>query len=130
MRSRSFIRLAITVGLATIVIWGMLGTTASDADRLANLSAQVACPVCENSVADSQAAYARNIRTYIATEIAEGQTDRQILDGLANSFGEEIILDPPASGFGLWLWVAPGAVILLGFWAIGSLRRTSGAKVP
>lgn len=130
MRSRSLIRLAITVGLATIVIWGMLGTTASDADRLATLSAQVACPVCENSVADSQAAYARNIRTYISTEIADGQTDRQILDGLANSFGEEIILDPPTSGFGLWLWIAPGAVILLGIWAIGSLRRNSGADAP
>ncbi|MDH5505065.1 MAG: cytochrome c-type biogenesis protein CcmH [Acidimicrobiia bacterium] len=130
MRSRSLVRLAITVCLASIVVWGMLGTTPNDAERLASLSAQVACPVCENSVADSQAAYARNIRTYIAAEIAEGQTDRQILDGLANSFGDEIILDPPTSGFGLWLWAAPGAVILLGFWAIGSLRRRSGADGP
>ncbi len=124
MRSRSLVWLVVTISLAAVVTWGIAGETASGAERIARLSNQVACPVCENSVADSQSAYARNIRAYIAAQIDQGETDRQILDGLAGSFGEEILLDPPASGFGLWLWLAPGAVILLGVWAMSSLRRS------
>lgn len=128
MRSRSVLWLAITISLATVVAWGMVGETRTDGERLLSLSAQVACPVCENSVADSQAAYARNIRAYIATEIDQGKTDRQILDGLAGSFGEEILLNP--TGFGLWLWVAPAAVIVIGVWAVRSLRRSPEDDSP
>ncbi len=130
MRSRSLLWIAITISLATVVAWGIVGETPTDAERLTRLSSQVACPVCENSVADSQAAYARNIRAYIATEIDQGKTDGQILDGLAGSFGEEILLDPSATGFGLWLWMAPAAVIVLGVWAMGSLRRSPEDDSP
>ncbi|MBK5268914.1 MAG: cytochrome c-type biogenesis protein CcmH [Acidimicrobiia bacterium] len=130
MRKRSWIRLVITLALATIVGWGMLGNPPSDADRLASLSSRVACPVCENSIADSQSAYARNIRAYIAAEISQGQSDRQILDGLANSFGDEIIIDPSTSGLGLALWVAPGLAIFIGAWAMRSLRRGPRADSP
>lgn len=130
MRRGSWIRLAVTLALAAIVGWGMLGNPPSEADRLASLTSKVACPVCENSVADSQSAYARNIRAYIAAEISQGQSDRQILDGLANSFGDEIIIEPSTSGFSLALWVAPGLAILIGALAMRSLRRDPREDAP
>lgn len=128
MTKRGLARLAITLVLASVVAYGMLGHTATDADRLADLTTRVACPVCETSVADSQAAYARNIRAYIELQIDEGRSDREILQGLRDSFGDEILLDPPASGFGLWLWLAPVAAIVGGGWATRSLRRTTRSR--
>ncbi len=128
MRSRQILRFAVTAGLAVIVAWGMLGDPPTDEERLATLAAQVACPVCENSVADSQATYARNIRAYISTKIADGQSNRQIIDGLVGSFGDEILLDPPARGAGLWLWATPIVTIVVGGYAVISLRRSDRAN--
>ncbi len=124
MRSRRIIRFAVTIGLAAVVAWGMLGDPPTDEERLASIANLVACPVCETSVAASQATYARNIRTYISSKIAGGQSDRQIIDGLVGSYGDEILLDPPTRGVGLWLWATPVVVILVGGYAIASLRRS------
>ncbi len=71
-----------------------------------------------------------NVAPDVAAEISQGQSDRQILDGLANSFGDEVIIDPSTSGPGLALWVAPGLAILIGGWAMRSLRRDPGADSP
>ena len=71
-----------------------------------------------------------NVAPDVAAEISQGQSDRQILDGVANNFGDEVIIDPSTSGLGLALWVAPGLAILIGGWAIRSLRRDPGADSP
>lgn len=127
MRRGSLVRLVISLGLAAVVGWGIMADTATDEERALALSSQVACPVCENSVADSQATYARNIRAYIASKIEDGQSDDEILEGLAASFGDEIILDPPASGASAWLFVIPAVGVVFGIAAIASMRRRDGA---
>lgn len=123
MTRSTVVRVLITVILASVVGWGILGDSATDSERAQALATQVACPVCENSVADSQATYARNIRSYIATKIEAGESDREILDGLAASFGEDIILDPPARGVNVWLFAIPAAAVVAGAAGIASMKR-------
>lgn len=114
-------RVSITVVLASVVGWGLVSDAPTDDERLAALADRVACPVCDgSSSADSQSLYARNIRSFIATEIENGATDREILDGFIASFGEDIVLDPP---IGRWVWLAPFVAVGIGAAVVRSLRR-------
>ncbi len=71
-----------------------------------------------------------NVAPDVAAEISQGQSDRQILDGPANSVGDKVIIDPSTSGLGLALWAAPGPATLIGGWATRPLRRDHGADSP
>ena len=85
----------------------------SPRDRAQHLSEQIMCPVCDGeSVADSASSASVGIRKYINNRIADGASDDQIRDELAEQYGDRVILTPGRSGLASLVWTLPVAVLI------------------
>jgi cytochrome c-type biogenesis protein CcmH len=98
--------------------------------RARALSRELRCVVCQNeSVDDSPAEVAHDIRRAVRERLVAGDTDRQVLDYMVARYGDYVLLDPPFKTRTLVLWLGTPAVLLLG--AIGlwlaNRRRTAAA---
>jgi cytochrome c-type biogenesis protein CcmH len=83
-------------------------------ERARNLAETVACPACDGqSVAESDAAASRGIRTLIAERIDQGASDDAIRDELVATWGESILLTPDSSGVSGLVWVVPVVALVL-----------------
>lgn len=86
----------------------LVATSPSDADRVESIGERIKCPVCQGeSIANSPAQLARDMMAIVEQRVAEGQTDAAIIDELLDSYSGAVLLDPPASGWTLVLWLAP-----------------------
>lgn len=94
--------------------------------RAQAIAAQLRCPVCQNeSVADSPAELAAQMRALIREQLAAGASDEQIVAYFVSRYGEWILLDPPRRGVFWIVWAAPAAALLAGLLIAGSyVRRT------
>lgn len=92
------------------------------------LMATLRCVVCQGqSIADSNAEMAGDMRSLVRTRIAGGQSPAQIRDWLIARYGDYISYDPPFSALTAPLWIAPLALLAIGVWlAQGSFRRRVG----
>jgi cytochrome c-type biogenesis protein CcmH len=89
-------------------------------ERARNLAETVACPACDGqSVAESDAAASRGIRTLIAQRIDQGASDDAIRDELVATWGESILLTPDSSGVGGLVWALPVAALVLALAGVG-----------
>jgi cytochrome c-type biogenesis protein CcmH len=121
--------------LAALAALACLAATADDpADRLTDpaqearardIFKEVRCVVCQNeSIDDSGADIAADLRRVIRRRIAEGQGDAEIRAFLRQRYGDWILLKPPTSGDALLLWLAPALVVLGGgAWLLTQARR-------
>ncbi len=87
------------------------------------------CPVCGGqSVADSDVAASRAIRVQIARLVQDGQSPSEVRDSISASFGEEVQLIPPASGFAGLVWILPVVALVVAIAAVSTAlarwRRT------
>jgi cytochrome c-type biogenesis protein CcmH len=83
--------------------------------RARHLFAELRCVVCQNeSVDDSQAEIAGDIRQIVRAQIAAGRTDKQVLDYLVQRYGEFILLTPTMTPGNLALWLTPFVALVLG----------------
>jgi cytochrome c-type biogenesis protein CcmH len=82
--------------------------------RFQHLTHELRCPMCQNeSLADSNAPIARDLRNQIFKMMQQGQSDEQIKAYLVDRYSSYVLYDPPLSG-GTWLlWFGP-LLILLG----------------
>lgn len=113
------------VALVVIVIglWPS-DSPANPEARAHALAVSLKCPICAGeSVAASQTDLAEDLRRLIAAEIADGSTDEEILALFVQSYGEQVLLDPPAGGWGIALWALPLLLAVVGGAAIYGLRR-------
>ena len=86
--------------------------------RARALSKQLRCLVCQNqSIDDSDAELARDLRVEVRKQLATGASDAEILATLRETYGDYVLLNPPVSPGTYILWGAP-VVILLGGLAI------------
>ena len=84
-------------------------------DQVAEISGELMCPVCEGqSVAESNAQLARDMRAVIKTKLLEGDTKEEIMDYFVSSYGETILASPPPKGFSVILWLLPVLSVLIG----------------
>ncbi len=116
-----------------VVAIGLITAPPRPEDRTKIIAAQLRCPVCQSeSVLDSPSDTARQMRELIASQVAEGRTDQEIIDYFVARYGTWILLDPPASPRTIPLLVAPAVILLLGLWLIrGRLRpRRRRPAVP
>ena len=83
------------------------------------------CLVCQSqSIADSDADMAGEMRALVRQRIAAGETPREVRDWLIQRYGDYVSYDPPLGRATLALWLAPPALLALGVWlARGSFRR-------
>ncbi len=82
-------------------------------DRLYGIAGQLKCLQCVGeSVAASQAPLAEQFRTEIRQQMSAGSTDDEILAFFVDRYGDEVLLEPPASGFGALVWLLPVLLVL------------------
>lgn len=91
------------------------------------LAAQLRCVVCQNeSVADSQAPLAADLREQIRRQLREGRSDEQIRAYMTDRYGDFVLYEPPLSERTLLLWWGPALMLAIGGLALwGALRRRS-----
>ncbi|MDJ0639397.1 MAG: cytochrome c-type biogenesis protein CcmH [Paracoccaceae bacterium] len=97
-------------------------------ERARELSKGIRCLVCRNeSIDESNAELARDLRILVRERLVEGDTDDQVIDFLVSRYGEYVLLTPRATGANLVLWVA-APVLLLGGLGIAVVYLRSRRK--
>jgi cytochrome c-type biogenesis protein CcmH len=88
-----------------------------------DVAREVRCPTCNTPLDVSSAPVAQDMKAYIGRRIEAGWTKQQIIDGLVDEFGENVLATPPKEGFGLIAWVVPGLFVALGLASIPIIAR-------
>ena len=87
--------------------------------RLQALSEELRCLVCQNqTIADSNAELAQDLRREIRGMIASGKNDKDIIDFMVVRYGDFVLYRPPFKGITLLLWGGPIALMLLGLFIL------------
>jgi cytochrome c-type biogenesis protein CcmH len=98
--------------------------------RAREISEGLRCPVCRNeSIDESHAEVARDIRLLVRERLVAGDTDDQIMQSVVARYGEYVLLRPTLDGANLVLWLAGPAMLLMGLglgWAV--IRNRSGTS--
>ena len=111
----------IAAAALVIIVVGLLPEAAeADPDqREQYLSERIACPWCDGqSLAESDSPVAQDLVVILREKIDQGWTDGDIYDFFAVSYGEQVVLEPPLTGWGVALWAVPIAALLVGGWVI------------
>ena len=99
--------------------------------RMMVLAAELRCLVCQNqSIADSHAGLAVDLRQQIREMLATGQSERQILDYMTERYGDFVLYRPPLKASTALLWGSPVLlmVVALGaLWVVLRRRQRLGA---
>jgi cytochrome c-type biogenesis protein CcmH len=99
----------------------------ADADleaRARALSKELRCMVCQNqSIDDSDAPLARDLRVLLRERLQAGDTDQQVLDFLTARYGEFVLLRPRFSGHTALLWLTPLGILLIGALGLALVPR-------
>ena len=98
--------------------------------RYQKLTNELRCVVCQNqSVADSNAELAQDVRNLVRTQISEGQTNEQINTFLVERYGDFVLYNPPLTEKTYILWLGPFVLMLLAFIILMSfISRQAKAK--
>jgi cytochrome c-type biogenesis protein CcmH len=98
--------------------------------RARDLSRELRCMVCQNqSIDDSEAPLARDLRLLVRERIAAGDSDAQVIDFLVARYGEFVLLKPRLEPHTLLLWLLPPLALAGGGFALWmhSRRRAKSA---
>ena len=103
--------------------------------RARDLSRELRCMVCQNqSIDDSDAPLARDLRLLVRERIASGDSDSQVIDFLVARYGEFVLLKPRLTSHTLLLWLLPPLALVgggLALWAFSRRRsQSSSANDP
>jgi cytochrome c-type biogenesis protein CcmH len=83
--------------------------------RMKNLTQQLRCLVCQNeTLADSQAELAEDLRREIRAQMKAGKTDQEILAYLTQRYGDFVLYKPPVKSTTYLLWFGPFVLLILG----------------
>jgi len=92
------------------------------------LSKELRCMVCQNqSIDDSQAPLARDLRVLVRERLQAGESDQQVISFLVARYGEFVLLRPRLSWHTALLWLGPAAVLLIGACGVLLLVRRGRA---
>lgn len=134
-------------GVALVLLWGMLGMWAAGVAsaqvvqaapqasqtaqldeamnrRMMAIATELRCLVCQNqTVADSHADLAVDLRAQIATLLQEGKTDEQVRAFMTDRYGDFILYRPPVDARTGLLWFGPAALAVLGLLGLWWMLR-------
>ncbi len=99
--------------------------------RYQHLIEELRCLVCQNqSLADSNADLAEDLRGEVYTMLLAGKNDREIIDFLVNRYGDFVLYRPPLKTTTVLLWFGPFIALGLGIFALWLLTRSRKPKAP
>lgn len=104
----------------------------ADQQRADKLAHGLRCLVCQNqTLADSNAPLAHDMRNLIHAQLADGRSDAQIMRFFEDRYGDFVRYDPPFKPVTWVLWLGPFALLALGFWVLlRTLKRRASARTP
>ncbi|WAI82182.1 MULTISPECIES: cytochrome c-type biogenesis protein [Achromobacter] len=104
----------------------------TDQQRADKLAHGLRCLVCQNqTLADSNAPLAQDMRKLIHAQLAEGRSDTQIMRFFEDRYGDFVRYDPPFKPITWLLWLGPFTLLALGFWVlVRTLKRRAVARAP
>ncbi len=87
--------------------------------RAVELGEQLRCLVCQNqTIADSNAELAVDLRGQIREQIGQGRSDAEIVDYMVARYGDFVLYRPRVKPVTLFLWFGPPVLLLLGLWVL------------
>ncbi len=99
-------------------------------DRAREISKDLRCLVCRNeSIDESNADLARDLRVLVRDRLTEGDTDEEVLDFVVDRYGEYVLLRPQTGGSNLLLWAA-GPLMFLTALGLGGLYLRRRSQAP
>ena len=125
---RKIVAAVLTLGLAVVVVVGLIVGDKTDEDRARAIGSRVKCPVCQGvAIADSPSETARAMMDVVEERIAEGWSDDQVIDYFKQRYTDSIVIDPPFAGNTLLVWLLPGFAVVAGVFMITSRRKAPAA---
>ena len=116
---------AILVLLGVVAV-GLLSGPGQPADRAYELEQRLRCPVCKTvSIAESMSDTAVAMRATVEEQIEAGRSDDEIVAYFTERYGDWVLMDPPASGDTLPLWLIPLGVAAAATVLVLTRRRTA-----
>ena len=92
-----------------------------------DISKNIRCVVCQNqSIDDSNAPLAKDLRILIRNKIKEGKKEKEIYKFLVDRYGDFILLKPPFNSTNLILWLLPFVFLILGIYIVFHHNKKSG----
>ena len=97
--------------------------------RARNISKNIRCMVCQNqSIDDSSAPLAKDLRILIRDKIIKGHTDEEVYAYLTDRYGDFILLKPPFKLTTLALWFLPFIFLIIGIFFVFFHNKESKKK--
>lgn len=104
---------------------------AAEEARFRALAQELRCVMCQNqSLADSNAPIAQDLRKQILVLMRQGQDDAQIKDYLVQRYSEFVLYRPPLEPATWPLWFGPLAVLLIGAGVVAAIVRRQARRAP
>lgn len=108
---------------------------AAEEARFRALAAELRCVLCQNqSLADSNAGIAQDLRREVFDLMRQGRSDEQIKTFLTDRYTDFVLYKPRAAGRTLLVWLGPAAVLLAGAIAVAVIvrrrARAAGTQLP
>ena len=98
-------------------------------ERLRVLAEELRCLVCQNqTIADSNAPLALDLRNQIRSQIAQGRSDAQIRDYMVERYGDFVLYRPPLRPSTALLWGGPFVLLAIGIVVFLRVTRRQGAR--
>ncbi len=99
--------------------------------RARALGRELRCLVCQNqSIEDSDAELARDVRRIVREQVAAGRSDGQVMAFLHDRYGDFVLLRPPVNAGTALLWATPVLALGAGALLVLGLRRRRAAPAP
>jgi len=136
MKRLVLVLIVVAIALSPMLLLADAVPTEKDpvaAARAVALSEKLRCLVCQNqTIADSNAELAADLRRQIKEQIAAGKSDKEIVDYMVARYGDFVLYQPPVKSTTLLLWAGPALLVLIGFIALArSVRaRRSVSEAP
>jgi cytochrome c-type biogenesis protein CcmH len=122
MKSRLTFHLLLLLSITVPVLADEARPMAQDPvleERLMNLSRELRCLVCQNeTLADSRADLAVDLRNEIREQMKAGKTDQEIIAFLTARYGDFVLYRPPVKAATYFLWFGPFVLLLAGLFVL------------
>ena len=124
--------------LAACLSWPVLANEAAPAvadpaleARMLSITSELRCLVCQNqTIADSHAELADDLRRQVREMLVRGDTDQQIIDYMTARYGDFVLYRPPVKATTWLLWFGPGVLLLGGLTALALVLRQRSRMSP
>ena len=99
--------------------------------RVTALAHELRCLVCQNqTIADSNAPLAVDLRNQIREQLAAGKSDRDVIDFMVQRYGDFVLYRPPVKATTILLWTGPFLFLVLGLFFLFRFLRSRQVPAP